>query len=114
MLYLEILFLVLLTLTNGFLALSELAVVSARRSRLRHLAGRGDRGARAALRLIDDPSRFLATVQVGITLIGVLAGAFGSATLAHRLGGWLDGFPALAPNGAAIGIGIVVVAITYL
>jgi putative hemolysin len=113
-LYLELLFIVLLILTNGLLAMSELAVVSSRRSRLRHMAHRGDRGALMALKLVDDPSRFLATVQVGITLVGILAGAFGGATIADEFGDWLDGFAAVAPYGDAIAIGIVVVAITYL
>ena len=114
MLFFEVLFVLLLILTNGLLAMSELAVVSARRSQLRQMAGLGDRGALIALRLIDDPSRFLATVQVGITLVGVLAGAFGGATIADRFGDWLDTLPAVAPNGDVIGIGVVVVAITYL
>ncbi|HMA14876.1 MAG TPA: CNNM domain-containing protein, partial [Kiloniellaceae bacterium] len=114
MLYLEIVFIVLLIVGNGVLAMSELALVSSRRSRLEHLAGRGDRGARAALRLIDDPGGFLSTVQIGITLVGILAGAFGGATLADRLGDWLDGFAILAPHGDRVGIGLVVVAITYL
>jgi putative hemolysin len=114
MLYLEILFIGLLIVLNGVLAMSELALVSSRRSRLDQLAGQGKRGARTALRLIDDPSGFLSTVQIGITLVGILAGAFGGATLADRLGGWLDTFPALAPNGDNIGIALVVVTITYL
>src|SRR3546814_2092129 len=78
------------------------------------MAGYGYRGARTAVRLIDDPSRFLATVQIGITLVGILAGAFGGATLAYRLGDWLNGFPALAPNGDSIAIAVVVVVIAYL
>ncbi|MGF1630955.1 MAG: hemolysin family protein [Kiloniellaceae bacterium] len=114
MLYLEILFVVTLVVVNGLLAMSELALVSSRRSRLDHLARQGSRGARTALRLIDDPSGFLSTIQIGITLVGILAGAFGGATLADRLGDWLDSFPALAPNGDSIAIGLVVVAITYL
>lgn len=114
MLTLEIVFVVLLIVLNGLLAMSELALVSARRARLEHLAGQGHRGARTALRLIDDPSGFLSTVQIGITLVGILAGAFGGATLADRLGDWLNGFPALAPHGDRIAIGLVVVAITYL
>ncbi|GAB4363617.1 MAG: hemolysin family protein [Kiloniellaceae bacterium] len=113
MLYLEILFVVALIVLNGALAMSELALVSARRSRLEQLAAQGKRGAATALRLLDDPSGFLSTVQIGITLVGILAGAFGGATLADRLGDWLDSFPALAPNGDRIAIGIVVVAITY-
>lgn len=114
MLYLELTFVALLIVLNGLLAMSELALVSSRRSRLDQLAGHGSRGARTALRLIGDPSGFLSTVQIGITLVGILAGAFGGATLADRLGDWLDTIPALAPHGDRIGIGIVVVAITYL
>ncbi|RJQ62472.1 MAG: HlyC/CorC family transporter [Desulfobacteraceae bacterium] len=114
MLYFEMLAIILLILLNGFLAMSELAVVSSRKSRLEHLANRGSHGARAALRLIDDPSRFLSTVQIGITLVGIIAGAFSGVTLGQRLGGWLNTFPAISPHGNAIGIGITVLGITYL
>ena len=114
MLYLEILAVLVLTLMNGLLAMSELAVVSSRKSRLEHLANQGHRGARAALRLLANPSRFLSTVQIGITLVGIVAGAFSGATLGKRLGAWLDTFPAISPLGDAIGIGVTVVAITYL
>lgn len=114
MLYLELLAVLALTLINGLLAMSELAVVSSRRSRLDQLASQGSRGARAALLLIDDPSRFLSTVQIGITLVGIVAGAFSGATLGQRLGTWLDGFAWIAPHGSSIGTGITVVAITYL
>jgi putative hemolysin len=105
-----ILFLVLL---NGLFALSELAVVSARRSRLMALADQGRRGARRALLLADDPGRFLSTVQIGITLIGIVAGAFSGATLGSELTDWLRarGFP----YGAAepLGFGAVVALVTY-
>ena len=114
MLYLELLAVFLLTVTNGLLAMSELAVVSSRRSRLEHLANQGSRGARAALRLIDDPSRFLSTVQIGITLVGIIAGAFSGATLGQRLGAWLNAFPSISPYGRSMGIGITIVGITYL
>ena len=114
MLYLELLIVFFLTVTNGLLAMSELAVVSSRKSHLEHLANQGSRGARAALRLIDDPSRFLSTVQIGITLVGIIAGAFSGATLGQRLGAWLDAFPLISPYGSYIGIGITVVGITYL
>lgn len=114
MLYFEILFVLLLTIVNGALAMSELAVVSSRRGRLEHMAKAGDRGAAAALRLVDDPGRFLSTVQIGITLIGILAGAISGATVADRLGDWFDTFPVIAPNGDAVAIGLVVVGITYL
>src|SRR3546814_20676265 len=109
MLYLELLVVVLLTVLNCLLAMSEMALVSSRRSRLEQMAGDGHRGARTAVRLIDDPSRFLSTVQIGITLVGILAGAFGGATLAYRLGDWLNGFPHLAPTGHNIPIPVLVV-----
>jgi putative hemolysin len=106
---------VLLTLVNGLFAMSELAVVSSRRARLKAMADEGDRGAAAALRLAEDPGSFLSTVQIGITLIGVVAGAFGGATLGYRLGDWLDAaLPALAGRGHTLGVALVIVAITYL
>jgi putative hemolysin len=105
-----ILFLILL---NGLFALSELAVVSSRRSRLLAFADQGRRGARRALSLADDPGRFLSTVQIGITLIGIVAGAFSGATLGTELTDWLkaQGFP----YGAAepLGFGSVVALVTY-
>src|SRR3546814_13071668 len=67
-----------LILLNGFFAMSELAVVSSRRGRLQQMAQNGNKGARRALRLVEDPTGFLPTVQVGITLVGVLAGAYRS------------------------------------
>jgi putative hemolysin len=114
MLYLEIFIVFLLTVINGLLAMSELAVVSSRKARLDHMAGSGNRGARLALRLIEDPGRFLSTVQIGITLVGIFAGAFSGATLATRLGDWLNSFPFIAPHGEEAGVVIVVIGITYL
>jgi putative hemolysin len=114
MLLIEVTAVVLLILMNGVLAMSELAVVSSRKSRLEHLANQGKSGARAALGLIDDPSRFLSTVQIGITLIGIIAGAFSGATLGQRLGTWLNSFPEISPYGNPVGIGVMVVSITYL
>ncbi len=110
----DALIVLMLILLNGLLAMSEMAIVSSRRARLEHLAARGNRGAKAALQLIAHPARFLATVQVGITLIGIVAGAFGGAALAEPLGGWLNGFATVAPNGEAIAIAVVVALITYL
>ena len=94
--------------------MSELAVVSSRKSRLEYLANQGSRGAHTALGLIDDPSRFLSTVQIGITLVGIVAGAFSGATLGKRLGDWLDTFAVISPHGIALGIGITIMGITYL
>lgn len=112
--FFEIITVVLLTVLNGVLAMSELAVVSSRPARLRVLADKGSRGARMAITLAEDPGRFLSTVQIGITLVGILSGAFSGATLGARLTGWLvtQGVsPSLAD---AFGVGSVVVLITYL
>jgi len=110
----EIVFVVVLVLINGVLAMSELAVVSARQARLKVRAERGDAGAARALKLAAEPGRFLSSVQIGITLVGVLAGAFSGATLGARLSSTLEtaGLPDAAAD--AIGVGSVVVAITYL
>jgi putative hemolysin len=110
----QIAVIVLLTLLNGFFAMSETALVSSRKARLRQRADEGDWGANAALELADSPNRFLSTVQIGISLIGVLAGAFGGATLAEPLAGALRSVSALAPYAGPIAFGTVVVAITYL
>lgn len=110
----EILIVVLLTALNGVLAMSELAVVSSRPIRLRLMAEQGNRGAAQAIRLAEDPGRFLSSVQIGITLVGVLSGAFSGATLGARFTTWLE-LQGLAPNIADwVGVGTVVVAITYL
>jgi putative hemolysin len=110
----EVLVVLLLLLCNGFLALSEIAVVSARRSRLVQRAERGDASARAAVTLAESPTRFLSTVQVGITLIGILSGAYGGATIAEELAAVLSGYPALARYSEAIAVGIVVVILSYV
>ena len=110
----EALVVLALIVLNGVLAMSELAIVSSRKSRLEAMAESGSRGARIALRLIEDPSSFLSTVQIGITLVGIFAGAFGGATLAAPLGTLLDGIAWIAPNGEAIAFVVVVVVITYL
>jgi putative hemolysin len=114
MLFFEIAVVFALTLVNGVLAMSELGVVSARKARLEGMAADGSRGARAALRLKEDPSRFLSTVQIGITLVGIFAGAFSGATLADRLGHVLEAIPAIGTRGPEIAFFVVVVAITYL
>jgi hypothetical protein len=85
MIYIDLAVVTALILLNGLLALAELAVVSSRRSRLQVLADRGITGSRRALALASDPGRFLSTVQIGITLVGVLSGAFSGATLGARL-----------------------------
>lgn len=111
---LELLILILLATVNGVFAMSEIAVVSARPARLEQQAQEGDGTAAAALDLSRSPGPFLSTVQVGITLIGIIAGAFGGATLGAKLAITLAGVPALAPYSRTLGIGLVVVATTYL
>lgn len=109
----EILLILILIILNGVFAMSEIALVSSRRARLLAMEKAGDRGAAAASDLAAAPERFLPTVQVGITLVGILAGAFGGARLSATLGRWLDSIGA-APWGEGIAFGLVVLVITYL
>lgn len=111
---LETLIVLLLLVANGVFAMTEMAMVSSRKSRLRLLADGGNRGAQEALKLADEPNRFLPSVQVGITLVGLLAGAFGGATLARELAKSLAHWSLIAPYAEAVGMGIVVVALTFL
>jgi putative hemolysin len=110
---LEILFVIALTLINGVFAMSELAVVSSRKGRLMAMERERVPGAAAALALHENPGRFLPTVQVGITLVGILAGVFGGAALARPLGEALEELPFVFGYGQALGFGVVVLAITY-
>jgi putative hemolysin len=105
---------VLMIIANGVFAMSEIAIISARRARLQQKAGEGDHRARTALGLAEAPNRLLSTVQIGITLIGILTGALGGATLARELGLYLSRLPLLKPYGEALGLAIVVAATTYL
>ncbi|MCI0518891.1 MAG: hemolysin family protein [Chloroflexi bacterium] len=109
----EILIVFLLILANGIFALSEMALISARKTRLQQKAEKGDDGARTALALAKEPTRFLSTVQVGITLIGILTGAFGGATIAEEIAAALNQAAWLQPYSEAIGVGVVVLVITY-
>ncbi len=114
MLYLEIAIVVVLILINGLLAMAELAIVSSRRARLQALVDREVVGSRRALALANEPGRFLSTVQIGITLVGVLSGAYSGATLGLRLGQALLGLG--VPTGVAelAGVAVVVAIITYV
>ncbi|MBR0798090.1 HlyC/CorC family transporter [Bradyrhizobium jicamae] len=113
MLYLELAIVAALIVINGLLSMSELAIVSSRPARLAALAEKGVSGSRRALVLASDPGKFLSTVQIGITLIGVLSGAFSGATLGQRLTQWLLEI-GLSPRIAdAVGVGLVVGVITY-
>ena len=111
---LEILFVLLLTLLNGIFAMSELAVVSSRKGRLLAMERQGSLGAAAALALQDDPQRFLPTVQVGITLVGILAGVFGGAAIAGPFGDWLETYAFMVNLGHELAFFFVVMTITFL
>jgi len=112
--FLEIIIILLLLVVNGVFALTEMAVVSARKAKLRQMAEQGNAGARAALALAESPKRFLPTVQIGITLVGLLAGAFGGATVAEQIATRLQRWPEVADYAEAIGVGVVVVVLTFL
>jgi len=112
-LFLELGIVTVLIVVNGLLSMSELAIVSSRPARLAGLVEKGVKGSRRALALASEPGKFLSTVQIGITLIGVLSGAFSGATLGQRLASWLAE-AGLSPGVAdTIGVGIVVTVITY-
>jgi putative hemolysin len=110
----QIIIIVGLILLNGLFALAEIAVIAAREARLQERAYREDQGALDALKLKENPNRFLSTIQIGITLIGTLAGAFGGASVAEQVTELLQRVPFLVPYADALGVGVVVLAITYL
>ena len=113
-LLLEIALVLALMLVNGALAMSELALMSSRRARLRQRARDGDRGAKVALRLLEDPTAFLSMVQIGITLVGILTGAISGATLGQHLAALLVDLGLPHPVADTLGIAAMVVAVTYL
>jgi len=113
MLYIEVAIVVVLICVNGLLAMSELAIVSSRPARLKAMMDRGVSGAARALELGSDPGKFLSSVQIGITLVGVLSGAFSGATLGERLAAFLAESGVSARFANPIGVGIVVAIITY-
>ena len=109
----EIILIFVLILANGFFSASEIAIVSARKGRLEQRAEQGVRGARSALDLAESPSRFLAAVQVGITLVGTLASAFGGARLADGLSSVIATVPWLEPYAEPLALALVVLLISY-
>jgi putative hemolysin len=111
---LEFALVILLILANGVFAMSETAFVSARKVRLQQWANEGNAKAAAALEFVNSPNRLLSTVQLGITLIGILAGAFGGATIAGALAEKIHAIPWLAPYSDALALALVVIVITYL
>jgi putative hemolysin len=111
---LEIFLIVLLVIFNGLFALSEIAILSSRKPRLQHLVNKGNLRAKVALDLANSPDHFLSTVQAGITLVGILAGAFGGATLSESVAAYLLQFPLLMEYAEPISLVLVVLSITYL
>lgn len=110
----EILIILALILANGIFSMSEMAIVSARKARLQQLANQGSLNAQAALELAEAPNHFLSIVQVGITLINILNGVFGGATIAQRLEKYVELVPFLSDYSQTIAFGVVVLVITYL
>ena len=104
----------LLLVGNGVFAMTEIALVSARRGRLRQMADEGSAGAAKALKLLENPERFLSSVQIGITLVGVLSGAFGGVALAGDLKPWIARIPVLDEYASQISFALVVTGVTYL
>ncbi|MBI4724813.1 MAG: HlyC/CorC family transporter [Rhodomicrobium sp.] len=114
MLWLQLLVLLLLTALNGFLVMAELAIVSSRPARLQKLAADGTLGAETALALNGDPARFLTAVQIGITVVGILSGAYGEQNLSPQLAGVLAGLPLAGPHAQFAASAIVVCGIAFV
>lgn len=110
----EILIVLLLIILNGIFAMAEIAVISARKSKLQQQANEGNKGAQSALDIAKSPSRFLSTVQVGITFVGIFAGVFGGATIAETLAKQLQTVPLISPYSEIVSLTLVVSIITYL
>lgn len=112
--YIEILIIFILVILNGIFALSEIAVITSRRIKLQKMSEEGNKNADVAIELADSPNQFLSTIQVGITMIGILAGAFGGATLAQGIAEYAENIPFLSQYSEAVGFIVVVLIITYL
>jgi putative hemolysin len=110
----EILLVLILILANGMFAMSEMAIVAARKSRLQEDADHGSHSAKMALQLANNPNDFLSTVQIGITVVGTLASAVGGATIAARLAVHLDRYAFIAPHGETVGLAVVVALLSYV
>jgi putative hemolysin len=109
----EVFLIIVLIFLNGFFSLSEIALISSKKSKLRHWAKQGSKRAEAALALTRRSPEMLSTIQIGISVIGIFAGAFGGATLAEYIEGWFSALPALAPYAKALSIALVVLTIAY-
>ncbi|GDX35626.1 hypothetical protein LBMAG18_01370 [Alphaproteobacteria bacterium] len=109
----EILIIFILILLNAFFAFCEFAIVSSNKAVLKQMLKAGNKGAKSTLKLIEESGKFLSTIQIGITLVGILAGAYGGATIAEKIGIFLNNSPLINPNGEAIAVFFVVVTLTY-
>ena len=110
----EISILLLLIVTNGLFTMGEMAILSARKSRLTHMSDEGNKGAQLALSLAANPTNFLSTIQTGITFINVMIGMFGGLAFAGRVSDWISLFPSLAPFAQSIGLTVSVAVVTYI
>ena len=109
----DILIIFVLTLLNGFFALSEISLVSVKKNRIEHLADQGDKRAKTIMKLLENPENFLSSVQVGITLIGIISGAYGGAALSDDMAGLLSGVSFLKDYVEEVSVVIVIGSITY-
>ncbi|HPX77529.1 MAG TPA: hemolysin family protein [Methanobacterium sp.] len=114
LIYIEIMIIIVLIILNGIFALSEIAIITSRKMKLQKMSDDGNKNADIAIELADSPNQFLSTIQICITLIGILAGAFGVATVARALSGYFVGIPFLNQYGEAVAFIVVVLIITYL
>src|SRR5215468_3604336 len=106
--------LLLLMIVNALFAMAEMSIVSSRKARLQQLANEGNTGAARALELSAHPDRFLSTVQIGLTLISILAGAFGERSLVASVAGKLSKYPEVADYAETLGFLIVIAVLTYV
>lgn len=110
----EIIIIMALVLANGLFSMTEMAIVSVRRARLESMAESGNKGAKAALALVKDPSQMFSTIQIGITLIGLLTGMYGGAELTGPVARYMEQIPALAPYAVTLSMGLILTVVTYL
>ncbi|MCF8448672.1 MAG: hemolysin family protein [Taibaiella sp.] len=109
----EIIIIVFLILLNGIFSMSEIALISSRKFKLEHAAKRGNKNAKTALELANNPNKFLSTVQIGITLIGILTGIFSGKDITTRLELFFSGIPFLAPQAHSVSVFVIVITVTF-
>ncbi len=110
----ELLIIIALDLLNGIFSMSEMSLVSSRKFKLESAKRKGVPGAKSALELAENPTKFLSTVQIGITLIGILLGIYSGENLTHDVAGFLNTYEVLKPYSQNLAVGIIVLFVTYL